>query len=133
MNQNKLNKICDNGKMVICYDLDDTLIDFETLQPIKEPVDRISELRKRFNEGNYIIIQTARRKSSRSKTKKLLCKLNIPFNELICGTKPKAHIYIDDSGVNADDYFNNPHKYLKLYRAIGFRINYLIRYKGGIK
>jgi len=130
MNQEKINEICDKGKMILCYDLDDTLIDFATQTPF---YDRITEMKIRKKEGHYIIVQTARQKISREETEKQLRDWGIPFDEFLYGHKPKAHIYIDDSAVNADDYFNNPSKFLKIFHAIGFRINYLIRHKGGLK
>ncbi len=130
LTQDKLNEICDKDKMVLCYDLDDTLIDFATQTPYK---DRCKELRQRYKEGNYIIIATARQMIDKGTTEKQLKEWNIPYHEFIYGAKPKAHIYIDDSAVNADDYFANPFKYLRIFKNIGFRINYLIRHKGGLK
>jgi hypothetical protein len=99
--------------------------------PIPE---RVKEIQQRYNEGNYIIIQTARQKVDREKMEKRIRDVwCIPFNEFIFGTKPKAHIYIDDSAVNADDYFANPPKYLRIFRAIDDTINWWIRNRNGLQ
>jgi len=130
MEQIDIDKVCDRNKMILCYDLDDTLIDFETGEPYK---DRIAEVVQRYNEGHYIIICTARRCITHRALTQIVNKHGIPYHELAIGTKPKAHIYIDDSAVNADDYFANPTKYLRIFFNVGFRINWLIRNRGANK
>jgi len=122
--QDTLNEWVDKGKLILCYDLDDTLIDFMFGIPYKE---RVKEVQERFNEGHYIVVATARVNTTKQEIEDILRTAGIPFHEVAIGTKPKAHLYIDDSAVNADDYFANPKKYLKIYDAIGFRINWLIR------
>ena len=130
LSQKQLDEICEAGKLIICYDLDDTLIDFRTQAPYPK---RVAEVKQRYAEGHYIIIQTAREKITQETTELQLAEWGIPFHEFLYGNKPKAHLYIDDSAVNADDYFVNPEKYLRIFRAIGDSINWFIRKRNGMQ
>lgn len=109
------NHIIPKNKLRICFDLDNTLVsyptiagDYSTVKPIAR---NISLLKKLRDEGNEIIIYTARRMKTHggnvgkvirdiaSITINTLERLNIEYDELIFG-KPIADIYIDDRAIN---------------------------------
>lgn len=109
-----INKIT-KPKIRVCFDLDNTLVtypvipgDYSTVKPI---INMINLARQMKNEGNTIIIYTARRMLSHKhniglvvkdigmQTFKTLEEFNIPYDELIFG-KPIADIYIDDRSAN---------------------------------
>jgi len=99
-----------------CFDLDNTLVtyprvsgDYSSVEPIHKNIEYLKFLK---NNGNYIIIYTARRmKTHRGNigaiisdigkiTLDTLSRLEIPYDEFFFG-KPHADFYIDDLGVNA--------------------------------
>ncbi|CAF1162552.1 unnamed protein product [Adineta steineri] len=103
-------------KMRFCFDLDNTLVsyptkygDYSTVQPKAQNIQLVRELHK---AGHYIIIQTARRMRTHHGnvgaviadigrvTLETLAQFEIPYDEIFFG-KPYAHIYIDDSAINA--------------------------------
>ena len=109
-----------------CIDIDGTICsptvgrDYHKAEPWQ---DRIKVLNKLYDEGNHIIYFTARamgRFSGHShyiageKAKEVLFELTqkqlkdwgVKYNELIMG-KPHADYFIDDKGVNADEFFSN--------------------------
>ena len=101
--------------MIYCFDLDGTLVTntedengnmhYTEAQPIPEAINR---LRKLYESGHKIIIQTARG----SKTKKFaeytkltedhLEKFDIPYHH-----KPSADLYIDDKAINVKDWLKS--------------------------
>jgi glycerol-3-phosphate cytidylyltransferase len=69
----------------------------------------VETVNRLYDEGNYIIIMTARGRGSgvdwTDTTKKLLSEWGVKYNELEpMFHKPNADIFIDDKGVNAEDW-----------------------------
>ena len=111
--------------MRYCVDIDGTICtptigrDYHKAEPWQ---DRIKVLNKLYDEGNHIIYFTARAMgrfsghshyiaSQKAKevlfdlTKQQLNDWGCKYNELIMG-KPHADLFIDDKGINCDDFFN---------------------------
>ena len=111
--------------MRYCVDIDGTICtptigrDYHKAEPWQ---DRIKVLNKLYDDGNYIIYFTARAMGRFSdqphniaaqKAKEALFELTenqlkdwgCKYNELIMG-KPHADLFIDDKGINCDDFFN---------------------------
>jgi len=111
--------------MRYCVDIDGTICtptigrDYHKAEPWQ---DRIKVLNKLYDDGNYIIYFTARAMGRFSdqphtiaaqKAKEVLFELTenqlkdwgCKYNELIMG-KPHADLFIDDKGINCDDFFN---------------------------
>ena len=107
-----------------CIDIDGTICtptvgrDYHKAQPWK---DRIKVINKLYDEGNYVIYFTARAMGrfagdpdAASKatalmkdiTKDQLDNWGGKYHELILG-KPHADYFIDDKGVNSDEFFLN--------------------------
>lgn len=99
--------------MRYCFDIDGTLChtpnnekgkpDYENAQPLPFMVEQVNRL---YDEGNYIIMQTARGKGSgidhTELTKKQLNDWGYKYHELFpMFCKPTADIFIDDKGINA--------------------------------
>lgn len=130
MDQKEINKLVDSGKMIYCFDLDGTLNRFVsndiTKLEVREEVVKL--LRERYNNGNYIHIYTGRPSGDKEKTLEWLKENNIPFHE-ITFDKPKAHIYIDDSTVDVEDYIecDDAKSYDEMFRRKGLKINKLVR------
>ena len=114
--------------MRYCIDIDGTICtpgtckscQYEGATPKK---DRIEYVNKLYDEGNHIIYFTARamgRFSGHShtiaaqKAKEVLFDLTkqqlddwgVKYHELIMG-KPHADLFIDDKGINCDDFFKD--------------------------
>ena len=111
--------------MRYCIDIDGTICsptvgrDYHKAEPWQ---DRIKVLNKLYDEGNHIIYFTARAMgrfsghshyiaSEKAKevlfdlTKQQLNDWGVKYHELIMG-KPHADLFIDDKGINCDDFFN---------------------------
>jgi capsule biosynthesis phosphatase len=105
-----------SDKKRICFDLDNTLVtypkkknDYTSCLPIQKNINFLNKLKE---EGNYIIIHSARRMKTHNGnldlvkedileiTKEQLLKFGIHYDELILG-KPYADLYIDDKAINA--------------------------------
>ena len=107
-----------------CIDIDGTICtptvgrNYHQAQPWK---DRIKVINKLYDEGNYVIYFTARAMGrfagdpdAASKatalmediTKDQLDTWGCKYHELILG-KPHADYFIDDKGVNSDEFFLN--------------------------
>lgn len=100
------------------FDLDNTLCittkndngdwDYENSQPIQE---RINVVNKLFDSGNYIIIDTARGSTSKKNwqetTFNQLKTFGLRYNELRSGVKFSADFFIDDKGINSEDFFKD--------------------------
>lgn len=94
--------------MTYVFDLDGTLLetdggDYTQAKPIKKRVEKLLSL---VIEGHTIVIQTGRNKSYYDFTVDQLKKFNIPYHGLSVGDKVHGCIYVDDKGVNANDFFN---------------------------
>jgi len=104
--------------MRYCFDIDGTLChtpndtkgkpDYENAQPFPFMVEQVNRL---YDEGNYIIMQTARGKSSgidhTDLTEKQLGDWGYKYHELFpMFSKPTADIFIDDKGVNAIEWLS---------------------------
>lgn len=80
--------------------------------------DRISKINKLYDEGNIIVYLTARgmgrfednadlsRKTFYEFTANQLNEWGCKYHKLILG-KPSGDIYIDDKGINSNDFFGN--------------------------
>ena len=112
--------------MRYCIDIDGTICtptigrDYHKAQPW---YDRIKVLNKLYDEGHYIIYFTARAMGRFSDephsiasvkaegvlfelTQNQLKEWGVKYHELIMG-KPHADYFIDDKGVNSDEFFLN--------------------------
>lgn len=102
--------------MRYCFDIDGTICDtpfkedgvpdYGKATPIPFMVEQVNRL---YDEGNYIIMMTARGRGSgidRSDiTKRQLNEWGIKYHELEpMFHKPHAHIFIDDRGINVEDW-----------------------------
>jgi FMN phosphatase YigB (HAD superfamily) len=99
------------------FDLDNTLCntkkkedgnwDYLNAKPFEE---RIKIVNKLYNEGHYIIIETARgcvsKKNWYEQTYNQLVLFGLQFNELRAGVKFNADYFIDDKAINSEDFFN---------------------------
>jgi hypothetical protein len=102
--------------MVYVFDLDNTLCitnknengqwDYYNSVPL---VERVKKVNKLFEQGNKIIIETARGNSSKidwfSHTEKQLILWGLKFHELRTGVKFGADYYIDDRAINSELFF----------------------------
>jgi len=98
--------------MIYAFDLDGTICtttkdgNYEEAVPYKLMVEVINKL---YNEGNRIIIYTARGRYSGTDrsdlTKKQLIEWQVPYHEL--HSKPGADIYIDDLAVHPDQFLED--------------------------
>ena len=109
-----------------CVDIDGTICsptvgrDYHKAKPWENRIDALNKL---YNEGNYIIYFTARAMCRFSKhphsiasekakevlfelTEKQLKDWGCKYHELIMG-KPHADYFIDDKGINSDEFFLN--------------------------
>lgn len=92
--------------MRLCFDLDGTICshredgDYARAQPHREVVEKVRAL---SDEGHYIIVDTARGSITGEDhyelTARQLREWGVPFDELRCGEKPYAEIYIDSSAL----------------------------------
>ena len=104
--------------MTYVFDIDGTICskttgNYEDAQPFVERIRKINHL---YDQGNEIIFYTARgmgrHKNDSSKahdefydfTVKQLDLWNVKYNRVFLG-KPSADIYIDDKGINDEDFF----------------------------
>jgi hydroxymethylpyrimidine pyrophosphatase-like HAD family hydrolase len=104
--------------MKYVFDLDGTLCtdtsgNYELAMPIENRIELVNQL---FDSGHEIIIYTARGMGScnnnplkayekyYSLTERQLEEWNVKHHHLVLG-KPAGDIYVDDKGVNHEDYF----------------------------
>lgn len=98
-------------------DLDHTLCDtkknsdgtWNYLQCLPFP-ERVKKVNQLAEEGNYIIIETARgfwtKRNWYVETYNQLTSWGLKFHELRTGIKYAADYYIDDKAINSEDFFN---------------------------
>ena len=103
--------------MIYVFDLDNTLCDTKKKLDgnwdylgSKPFLDRIETVNKLYDEGNRIIIETARgcvsRKNWYEQTHHQLISFGLKFHELRAGVKFNADFFIDDKAINSNDFFN---------------------------
>jgi hypothetical protein len=94
-----------------CFDLDGTLCtntegDYENSTPF---VERINVVNKLYDDGNTILIDTARGATTKidwyDVTKKQLDLWGVKYSILRVGIKLNADIFIDDKGINDKLFF----------------------------
>ncbi len=92
-----------------CFDLDGTLCteDGQGNYPLAEPIEEaIQFVRDRKAAGDYIIIDTARGTMTCLDWNALshwqLQRWDVPYDELHCGRKPFADVYVDDRSCSPD-------------------------------
>jgi CMP-N,N'-diacetyllegionaminic acid synthase len=102
--------------MIYVFDLDHTLCDtkkkddgnwdYLNSTPYQDRIEKVNRL---FDDGNKIIIETARGNSSKINwylnTHNQLVSWGLKFHELRTGVKYGADFYIDDKGINAEVFF----------------------------
>lgn len=93
--------------MKYIIDLDGTLLhteggDYASAKPIPGRVEKLRELEK---EGHTIVIQTARGRHWEDYTLMQLDVFQIPYHAISVGEKIHGDFYIDDKGINANDFF----------------------------
>ena len=100
-----------NNQKTYCFDLDGTLCktidgDYKNSKPIQKNINILNNL---FNDGNKILIFTARGSSTgidwKDLTENQLNLWEVRYTELILG-KPEADIFIDDKAYNAENWFS---------------------------
>jgi hypothetical protein len=100
------------------FDLDNTLCDTRKNEDgnwdylgAKPFVDRVKKVNQLYEEGHYIMIETARGcvsgKDWYPQTYEQLISFGLKFHELRTGVKLNADFFIDDKGVNDKDFFRN--------------------------
>lgn len=91
-----------------CFDLDGTICtDSDGLYSFCKPIlERVEQVRRLYQSGHTIIIHTARSRMREFVTLDQLSEWGVPYHHLVMG-KPKADLYIDDKGVEADDFFSD--------------------------
>jgi hypothetical protein len=102
------------------FDIDGTLCtnthgDYSKAVPFVERIQRVNDL---FDQGNYIIVYTARGMGSsgnnaeiakvkwESLTREQLSAWGVKYHLLLLG-KPSGDLYIDDKAVSDSDFFRN--------------------------
>jgi CMP-N,N'-diacetyllegionaminic acid synthase len=104
-------------KLIYVFDLDHTLCDLKKKSDgnwdylnATPYVDRIHYVNKLFEQGNVIVIETARGSVSgfswHQATYDQLNSWGLKFSELRTGIKFAADVYIDDKAINSEDFFN---------------------------
>ena len=103
--------------MIYVFDLDNTLCDTKKKEDgnwdylgAKPFLERIEMVNKLYDEGNRIIVETARgcvsRKNWYEETYHQLVGFGLKFHELRAGVKFNADFFIDDKAINSNDFFN---------------------------
>jgi len=97
--------------MIYCFDIDGTICssveksDYPSATPYEDVILKINEL---YDEGNKIILMTARgsvsKKDWTEETVKQLSQWKVKYHELIMNQKPHADVFIDDKAINAMEW-----------------------------
>ena len=99
--------------MRYCLDLDNTICitpknEYEKSTIIEKAKNLVNKL---YDNGNYIIINTARGASSgidwTDFTKKQLADWGVKYNELVTNKKPNADVFIDDKNMSIEEWYNS--------------------------
>jgi len=99
--------------MIYVFDLDGTLCDTDAGNyPAARPIfSRIRFVRQLYEDGHTIIISTARGSVTGEDwwdlTEQQLLDWDVPYDELYVGRKVFGDIYVDDSALNAADFFQD--------------------------
>lgn len=106
--------------MIYCFDLDHTLCDthkdengkWKYFEATPYP-ERIKVVNKLWEEGHTIIVETARGCGSKinhyENTFNQLRSWGLKFTTLRTGVKFGADYFIDDKGINSEDFFDGKH------------------------
>jgi len=92
--------------MRICIDIDGVIAEGENWPHYSAciPVrDAVVSIQKLLDQGHYIILHTARFEEDRAVTRQWLRAQEILYDQLIMD-KPFADVYIDDKGLNFEDW-----------------------------
>lgn len=103
--------------MIYVFDLDNTLCntlkkednnwDYLNAQPFEDRIKIVNDL---YDNGNKIIIETARgcvsKKNWYEQTHNQLVNFGLKFHELRTGVKFNADFFIDDKAINSNNFFN---------------------------
>lgn len=98
--------------MILCFDLDGTLCRTECgrYTESRPYPDRIAYVRKLYEQGHTIIIETARGTGTginwHTLTEHQLRAWGVPYHRLRAGDKIHADMYIDDRAISAAHFFN---------------------------
>ena len=104
--------------MKIVFDLDGTLCDTRKKEDggwnysgSKPYLNRIEVVNNLYDEGNHIIIDTARgswsKKDWSEVTAEQLKSWGVKYHELRVGEKLAADLFVDDRAVNSEQYFRD--------------------------
>jgi hypothetical protein len=104
-------------KLTYVIDLDHTLCDTQKKEDgnwdyvgAKPFIDRILKINELYDKGNEIIIETARGcvsgKDWYETTFQQLQSWGLKFSKLRTGVKFAADFYVDDKGINSEDFFD---------------------------
>jgi hypothetical protein len=97
--------------MTYCFDLDGTLCTHEENYSFAKPyMDRIIKVNSLFDEGNIILIDTARGSTTNIDwseiTKKQLDEWGVKYHKLRVGVKLNFDFLIDDKAITIENFFN---------------------------
>jgi uncharacterized HAD superfamily protein len=94
-----------------CFDIDGTIcdgdytkqpLDYSICKPIQSRIDIVNKL---YDAGNEILFDTARNKKWESLTKQQLDEWGVKYHTLRVGSKLHADVFVDDRGVNDNEFF----------------------------
>lgn len=108
--------------MIFCFDIDETICSKTSSGKYHEAepyIDVIESINKLYDEGNEILIMTARGSVSKldytELTSKQLIEWGVKYHKLLMNIKPNADIFVDDKGMNIEDYKK---KYFQVKKGI---------------
>jgi uncharacterized HAD superfamily protein len=94
-----------------CFDIDGTIctgdynkqqLDYTTCKPMKDRIDKVNKL---YDAGNEILFDTARNSKWKELTKQQLDNWGVKYHTLRVGSKLHADVFVDDRGINANEFF----------------------------